>query len=97
EISSRRIVAARMQHDDRVAVGGFECGSHFGEVDGVRRLVVIGISAHREARAFEQRAMIFPGRSAYPDLGSRKILAQKIGGDLERSRSPESLHGHHAS
>ena len=59
--------------------------------------VVVRVGVDREARTFEQRAVILPARVADPHLRTRREAAQEVGADLEPAGAAQRLDGHRAS
>ena len=96
-IDAGRVVAAGVQYDDRAGGQVLQRGDHAVEIQPVRRRVVVRIGVDGEPGAFEQRAMVLPGRVADPHLRARRETAQKIGADLERAGAAQRLNGDDAA
>ena len=93
EIDTGRVVAARVQHDDRAGGELFERSGHPGEVEAMGRGVVVGIGVDRKPRSLEQRPVVLPARIADPHLGIRIHPAEEVRSDLQRAGAPQPLNG----
>ncbi len=86
-----------MQHDDRAVRNLLQRGEHAVEVETARRRVEIRVGVDHEARALEQRTVVFPARIADVDLCAGREPAQEVGADLEAARAAERLQRDHAA
>src|SRR5690606_29699772 len=59
--------------------------------------VVIAVVVHREAGAFEQRAVVFPARVADRHGGVGQQALEEVGAGLQRAGATQRLGGHHAA
>ena len=93
QVDAGRVVAAGVQYDDRAGCGGLQRGQHAGEIDAMRRGVVVRIGDDVEAGGLEQRAVVFPARLAdhHRRVGMQSV--QQISADLQRAGAAQRLRG----
>ena len=91
-IDACRIVAARMQNDDRTGRHRIDRIDHSREIEAVRACVVVPVLVDLEARVLEQGPMVFPARITDPHLRVRQQSPKEIGADLQRSGAAQCLH-----
>ncbi len=86
------VVAAGVQHDDGARGGGVERGEHGVEVHALLGGVVIGISAHVEARGFEERAVVFPAGVGDQHLRVGVEALEEVGAHFQPAGAAQALH-----
>jgi hypothetical protein len=86
-----------MQQHDAVPGQRLDRLQHGIELQAARGRVVIRVGVDLEARAFEHRAVVVPGRVADPHLRIREIALEKVATDLEAAGATQSLQGGNAA
>src|SRR5215469_16468891 len=85
------IMAASVQNDDVVCLGGFQCAAHVFEQQFSVRHIVVRIALDAEAACGENRLMGRPGWGRQPYPRGWRAGPQKIGGDPKSARSAGGL------
>ncbi|MNC32558.1 hypothetical protein D3C75_809200 [compost metagenome] len=97
QVDAGRVVAAGVQHDDRLGRQGAQVGEHAGEVHALAGGVVVAVVLHREAGRLEQRAVVFPARVADRHHGVGHQALEEVCAGLQRAGAAERLGGDHAA
>lgn len=90
-------MAARVQQYHAVGRQGLQGSQHAVEVHATGGLVKIRVGVHLEAGAFEDGAVVVPGRVADPDFGLREVALEEVGTDFQGAGATHSLHSGHAT
>ncbi|MNN24244.1 hypothetical protein D3C81_1376700 [compost metagenome] len=97
QVDAGRVVAAGVQHDDRLCRQGAQVGEHAGQVDALGGGVVVAVVLHREAGGLEQRAVVFPARVADGNHGIGQQALEEVGTGLQCAGAAEGLGGDHTA
>ncbi|MNH04253.1 hypothetical protein D3C79_635430 [compost metagenome] len=97
QVGASGVVAARVQQHDAVGWQALQARQHAGEVDATGGVIEVRVGVHLEAGAFEDGAVVVPGRVADPDFGLREVALEEVGTDFQGAGATHGLHGGHAT